>query len=50
LIRDDKKQIIVNKGSERKYKDMLAMVNEPDKIKLTQKTIIPAFLFDVLNR
>lgn len=44
LIRDDKKKIITDKHGDRKYQDMLAMVNEPDKIKLTYKSVIPKFL------
>jgi homoserine O-succinyltransferase/O-acetyltransferase len=44
LIRDDKRKIVIDKHGEKKYNQMLSMVNEPDKIKLTYKTIIPAFL------
>jgi homoserine O-succinyltransferase/O-acetyltransferase len=50
LIRDDKKKLVVDKHGEKKYTQMLLMVNEPDKIKLTYKTIIPAFLQGVLNQ
>ncbi len=49
LLRDDKKKLIVEKHSENKYKQMLMMVNEPDKIKLTYKTVIPSFLRSTLS-
>lgn len=49
LVREDKKKLITDRHGERKYRDMLAMVNEPDKIKLTHKTIIPAFLHNALE-
>jgi homoserine O-succinyltransferase len=44
LIRDDKRKIVIEKHGEKKYNQMLSMVNEPDKIRLTYKTIIPTFL------
>jgi len=50
LIRDDKRKIVIDKHGEKKYNQMLSMVNEPDKIKLTYKTIIPTFLRMVLNQ
>jgi homoserine O-succinyltransferase len=50
LIRDDKRKIVVDKHGEKKYSQMLSMVNEPDKIKLTYKTIIPSFLRRALNQ
>jgi homoserine O-succinyltransferase len=50
LLRDDKKKMIIDKHSERKYQQMLGMINEPDKIKLTYKTIIPNFLRMALNQ
>jgi homoserine O-succinyltransferase/O-acetyltransferase len=50
LIRDDKRKLVVDKHGEKKYNQMLSMVNEPDKIRLTYKTIIPAFLRGVLNQ
>jgi homoserine O-succinyltransferase/O-acetyltransferase len=50
LIRDDKKKLVVDKHGEKKYHQMLSMINEPDKIKLTYKTILPAFLRGILNQ
>lgn len=44
LLRDDKKKLIIEKYGQKKYEHMLTMVNEPDKIKLTYRTIIPSFL------
>ena len=40
---DKKKQIIENHG-EQKYNDMLAHLNDKDKIFLTHHTILPGFL------
>jgi GMP synthase-like glutamine amidotransferase len=48
LLRDDKKKIIVEKYGDKKYHQMLSMVNEPDKINLTYKTILPSFLRNAL--
>jgi homoserine O-succinyltransferase len=48
LIRDDKKKLVVDKHGEKKYHQMLSMINEPDKIKLTYKTILPAFLRGIM--
>ena len=50
LVRDDKKKLVVDKHGEKKYNQMLMMVNEPDKIKHTYKTILPSFLYAVLNQ
>jgi homoserine O-succinyltransferase len=44
LLRDDKKKIVTEKYGEKKYSQMMQMLNEPDKIKLTHKTILPNFL------
>jgi homoserine O-succinyltransferase len=50
LVRDDKKNLITEKHGDKKYQQMLGMVNEPDKIKLTYKTIIPTFLRIAMNQ
>lgn len=50
LIREDKKKMIIEKHGERKYRQMLTLVNEPDKLKLTYKTILPSFLFNALHQ
>jgi GMP synthase-like glutamine amidotransferase len=44
LIQDHRKQEVIGKHGEKKYYQMLQYLNEPDKIKLTYKTIIPGFL------
>ncbi len=44
LLRDDKKKIVMEKYGEKKYFQMLQMLNEPYKIRLTYKTILPNFL------
>ena len=50
LLRDDKKQIIVKHHGQEKYDEMLLHRNDPDKISLTQSTLIPAFLEDAIRR
>lgn len=44
LLTDEKKKLVIDKHGEKKYNQMLQMLNEPDKIKLTYRSIIPAFL------
>lgn len=44
LLREDKKKIVSERFGERKYQHMLHMLNEPDKIRLTQNTVVPRFL------
>ncbi len=44
LLRDDKKKYVTSKYGEKKYHTMLQMLNEPEKIKHTYHSIIPAFL------
>jgi homoserine O-succinyltransferase len=44
LLMDEKKQNVVTHHGEKKYNQMLQYLNEPDKIKLTHRTIIPGFL------
>jgi homoserine O-succinyltransferase/O-acetyltransferase len=44
LLREDKKQHIIKHHGEEKYEEMLLHLNDPDKILLTQKSILPAFL------
>ena len=44
LLTDEKKSLVISKHGEKKYYQMLQMLNEPDKIKLTYKTILPSFL------
>ena len=47
LIREEKKKYVVGKYGENKYKEMLQNLNDPEKIKKTYHTIIPAFLREV---
>lgn len=44
FLRDDKKNMVIAKYGEKKYFQMMQMLNEPDKIKLTYRSIIPSFL------
>jgi len=48
LLRDDKKSGIIERHGEKKYVEMLKLLNDPDKIKRTYKTIIPGFLRQAL--
>lgn len=50
LSRTDKKDLVVKKHGERKYRDMLLKLNDPKKVKRTYHTIIPGFLRDVEKR
>jgi len=44
FLREDKKAGIITNHGEAKYKDMIEHLNDPDKIKMTEATIIPVFL------
>jgi GMP synthase-like glutamine amidotransferase len=44
LLRDDKKKLVIGRHGEKKYSYMLQLLSEPDKIKLTQHTVLPRFL------
>jgi GMP synthase-like glutamine amidotransferase len=44
LLRDDKKEIVIEKHGEKKYWEMLDHLNDPDKIMLTHNTVVPRFL------
>ncbi|RFZ81720.1 GMP synthase [Mucilaginibacter terrenus] len=48
LLREDKKDEVINEHGEAKYKEMLERLDDPDKIALTQKTIIPNFLNEAI--
>jgi homoserine O-succinyltransferase/O-acetyltransferase len=47
LSRTDKKDQVIKKHGERKYRDMLLKLNDPQKVKRTYHTILPGFLRDV---
>lgn len=49
LLRDDKKQFVTEKYGEKKYRDMLNKLNDPDKIMLTYLTVVPRFLMMALQ-
>lgn len=49
LLREDKKEIVIEKHGERKYWEMLDHLNDPDKIMLTYSTVIPRFLMMALS-
>ncbi|MBK5280001.1 MAG: GMP synthase, partial [Bacteroidia bacterium] len=44
LLREDKKELVIEKHGENKYWEMLDHLNDPDKIMLTYSTIMPRFL------
>jgi len=44
LLREDKKNIVIEKHGEKKYWEMLNHLNDPDKIMLTYATVVPKFL------
>ena len=44
LLREDKKELVIQKHGESKYWEMLDHLNDPDKIMLTYSTIVPRFL------
>lgn len=49
LLREDKKELVIEKHGEKKYWDMLDHLNDPDKIMLTYSTVVPRFLMTVLS-
>lgn len=49
LLREDKKEIVLEKHGEKKYWEMLDHLNDPDKIMLTYSTVIPRFLMTALQ-
>ncbi len=49
LMQEARKKAVIEKHGEKKYYQMLQYLNEPDKIKLTYRTIIPGFLRTALQ-
>lgn len=49
LLRDDKKELVIEKHGEKKYWEMIDHLNDPDKIMLTRNAIIPRFLMMALH-
>lgn len=50
LLREDKKEMVIEKHGERKYWDMLDHLNDPDKIMLTNHTVLPRFLMMAFHK
>ncbi|OOQ58611.1 type 1 glutamine amidotransferase [Mucilaginibacter pedocola] len=50
LLREEKKEEVINEHGEAKYREMLERLDDPDKIAHTQNTIIPNFLDAALLR
>lgn len=46
---DERKKFIIERYSEDKYWEMIGLLEQPDKIKLTRKTVIPNFLNNAVN-
>ncbi len=49
LLREDKKEMVIEKHGEKKYWEMLEHLNDPDKIMLTYSTVVPRFLMIALR-
>jgi len=49
LLREDKKELVIEKHGEKKYWEMLDHLNDPDKIMLTYSTVVPRFLMTALS-
>jgi homoserine O-succinyltransferase len=49
LLRNDKKQLVMEKFGETKYWEMLEHLHDPDKIMLTHNTVLPRFLMQALR-
>jgi GMP synthase-like glutamine amidotransferase len=50
FLREDKKTAIIAAHGEAKYNDMIAHLNDPDKISMTESVILPAFLKNALHK
>ncbi len=49
LKKDENKKMIVDRYNEARYFEMLDFLEQPDKIKLTRRTIIPTFLNNAIK-
>jgi GMP synthase-like glutamine amidotransferase len=47
---EERRKAVIDEHGEAKYNDMLSHLNDPDKIQLTQQTIIPLFLHRVITQ
>ncbi|TLV02789.1 type 1 glutamine amidotransferase [Dyadobacter luticola] len=50
FLREDKKTSIIAAHGEAKYNDMIAHLNDPDKIMMTESVILPTFLKNALDK
>lgn len=46
---DERKNFLINRYNEDRYWEMIGLLEHPDKIKLTRKTVIPTFLNNAIN-
>ena len=46
---DERKNFIINRYNEDRYWEMIGLLEHPDKIKLTRKTVIPTFINNAIN-
>jgi len=46
---DERKKFIIDRYDESRYNEMIGYLEHPDKIKLTRKTVIPAFLNNAID-
>ena len=49
LKQEENKKLVVDRFDETRYNQMLDYLEQPDKIKLTRKTVIPGFLNNAIN-
>lgn len=50
LLREDKRNFVIERYGEKKYWDMLDHLGDPDKIMLTYSTLVPRFLMMALRQ
>ena len=46
---DERKKFIIERYNEQKYDEMISYLEHPEKIKLTRRTVIPAFLNNAID-
>jgi GMP synthase-like glutamine amidotransferase len=49
LLQEEKRKAVIDNHGLQKYNDMLLSLDDPDKLQLTQSTILPNFLNEALN-
>ncbi|MEO6524096.1 MAG: GMP synthase [Mucilaginibacter sp.] len=49
MLGEDKKQLIIDEYGQARYDDMLTQLNDPEKIALTFKTLIPNFIHQAVQ-